>query len=81
MEHFLNLFGMLGLAALIRGWGEADPRAAAPGSPLAGASVALGFLVKQVAALDGPVFALALLLATPPAAGTRWRRWRGTGSR
>ena len=74
MEHFINLFGMMGLAALIRSWDEASPRARRGWIALAGASVALGFLVKQVAAIAGPVFALALLLATPLPGQSRWRR-------
>ena len=73
MEHFLNLFAMLGLAAFVRAWGEADLRARRGWLAAAGAAVALGFLVKQVAAVLGPVFALALLLASPPAGRSRVR--------
>ena len=77
MEHFLNLFGMIALATLIRAWDEPSPRARRGWLALAGAGVALGFLVKQVAALAGPLFALALLLATPPPGAALWRRVLG----
>ncbi len=73
MEHFLNLFGTLGLAALVRSWGEPNPKVRRGWIAAAGASVALGALVKQVAAIDGPVFALALLFAGPPAGEAKWR--------
>ena len=77
MEHFLNLFGVAGLAALLRGWGEPDWRVRRRWIAAAGACVALGTLVKQVAAIAGPVVALALLLATPPAGQKRWRTVAG----
>ena len=73
MEHFLNLFGVAGLAALLRGWGEPDRQARRGWIAAAGACVGLGALVKQVAAIAGPVFALAVLLATPPPGRQRGR--------
>ena len=73
MEHFLNLFGMVGLAALVRGWGEPNRKARRWWIVAAGVGVALGVLVKQVAAVNGLVFALALLFADPPAGEVRWR--------
>ena len=77
MEHFLNLFGALGLAALIRSWGEPNPRVRRAWIAAAGASVALGTLVKQVAAIDGPLVALALLVATRSVGQARWRTLAG----
>jgi len=59
MEHFLNLFAVASLAAMVRGL-------SAPGRRwlvAAGALVAAASLVKQVAALHGPVYAVAVLLA------------------
>ncbi len=73
MEHFLNLFGMLGLAALVRSWGEPNPKVRRGWIALAGAGVALGALVKQVAAINGPVFAAALLFASPRPGRTKVR--------
>ena len=77
MEHFLNLFGTAGLAALLRGWQAPTPGRRRAWFAGAGACVALGALVKQVAALDGPLIALALLLATPPSGLARWRAVAG----
>ena len=77
MEHFLNLFGVAGLAAFIQAWGLTDLKARRRWIAAAGALVALGALVKQVAAIEGPVFALALLMATPPPGSKRWRRVMG----
>ncbi len=68
LEHFLNLFAVAGLAALVRSFD-------APGRcwlVAAGALVALASLVKQVAALHLPVFAVALL-----ASDRGGRNWRG----
>ncbi len=73
MEHFLGLFKVAGLAALLRAWGDTNPRSRRGWIAATGVCVALGTLVKQVAALDGPIFAVALALATPPIG---WRRWR-----
>ena len=77
MEHFLNLFGVAGLAALLRAWGETNRQARRRWLAAAGACLALGFLVKQVAAIMGPVFALALLMATSPPGALKWRTVAG----
>ena len=58
MEHFINLFAVASLAAMVRSFEVPGRRWLV----LAGACVALASLVKQVAALHGPVYALALLL-------------------
>ena len=73
MEHFLNLFAMVGLAALVRGWGEPSRKPRRWWIVAAGVGVALGVLVKQVAAVNGLVFGLALLFAWPPKGEVRWR--------
>ena len=58
MEHFLNFFAVASLAAMVRGLSSPARRWLV----LAGALVAAASLVKQVAALPGPVYALAVLL-------------------
>ncbi|WP_435005229.1 ArnT family glycosyltransferase [Tundrisphaera lichenicola] len=72
MEHFLNLFTVGSLAAMVRAAGPADRRWII----LAGALVGAASLVKQVAALDGPIYALTLLLIDRGEAleGGRWAR-------
>ena len=75
MEHFLNLFAVASLAAMVRSFEVPGRRWLL----LAGAGVGAASLVKQVAALHGPVYALALLLVdrgpAPPGAtfASRWR--------
>ena len=58
MEHFINLFAVASLAAMVRSFSSPGRRWLV----LAGIFVALASLVKQVAGLHGPVYALALVL-------------------
>ena len=58
MEHMVNLFAFGSLALMVAAWGRTGRGLLVA----AGVSVAAAFLVKQTAALHGPVFALALLL-------------------
>ena len=60
MEHFINLFAVASLAAMVR-W-RSDP--ARRWLWIAGAFVALASLVKQVAALHGLVYVLGVVLAS-----------------
>ncbi len=57
MEHFINLFAVGSLVAMVRSFSSPSRRWLV----LAGALVALASLVKQVAALHGLVYALALV--------------------
>ena len=58
MEHFINLFAVASLVVMVRSFSSPGRRWLV----LAGVFVALASLVKQVAALHGPVYALALVL-------------------
>ena len=73
MEHMVNLFAFASLALVIAAWGRRGRGLLIA----AGAAVALACLVKQTAALHGPVLALALLLRrqVPSADGTTERSW------
>jgi 4-amino-4-deoxy-L-arabinose transferase-like glycosyltransferase len=68
MEHMVNLFAFGSLALVVAAWNRTGRVLLVA----AGASVGAAFLVKQTAALHGPVFALALLLRrqVPAAEGT-----------
>ncbi len=57
MEHFINLFAVGSLAALVKSFGATPRRWIV----LAGALVGAAFLVKQVAAAHGLVYAFALI--------------------
>ncbi len=76
LEHFLDLFAVGSLAAMVRGVTRRFDRR---WFLVAGALVALASLVKQVAALHGPVYALALLVidrGERPEGGRRgWARF------
>ncbi len=73
MEHFLDLFAVASLAAMVR---ALDRRLDRRWLMVAGAMVAFASLVKQVAAAHGPVYALALLLVDRGSAGSGARPWR-----
>jgi 4-amino-4-deoxy-L-arabinose transferase-like glycosyltransferase len=60
MEHFLNFFAVGSLAAMARSFEKPGRRWLL----IAGAAVGLGFLVKQVVALHGLVYVLAVVLAS-----------------
>lgn len=69
MEHFINLFAVASLAAMVRSFEVPGRRWVV----LAGALVGASSLVKQVAALHGPAYALALILVDRGGpAGGRW---------
>ena len=73
MEHFLNLFAVASLAALVRAFDRGLDRR---WIFVAGAMVALASLVKQIAAVHGPVYALAILVVARGTDGTSGQRWR-----
>ncbi|WP_435016649.1 glycosyltransferase family 39 protein [Tundrisphaera sp. TA3] len=62
MEHFFNLFSVAALGSVVL---ALDRPAARWPIALAGACLGAAVLVKQVAAAQGPVYLLALLLAGP----------------
>ncbi len=69
MEHFLNLFAVASLAATVRAFEVPGRRRLF----VAGAFVAAASMVKQVAALHGLVYALALILVDRRARGDAHR--------
>ena len=67
MEHFINLFAVASLAAMVRSFEVPGRRWLI----LAGALVGAACLVKQVAALHGLIYAFALVLVDPTDATAR----------
>ena len=59
LEHFINLFAVASLAAMVRSFSGPSRRWLI----VAGICVALASLVKQVAAMHGVIYALAVILA------------------
>ena len=72
MEHFIDLFAGGSLAAMVRAF---DRRLDRRWLLVAGAMVAFASLVKQVAAVHGPVYALALLAIDRGSDLGPGRRW------
>ncbi len=75
MEHFLNLFAVGSLAAMVRAFDLGSRRWLL----IAGALVASAFLVKQVAAVHGLIYAVAVVL-NPRADRAKLGRARWIGS-
>ncbi len=73
MEHFLDLFAVASLAAMVRAFDRGLDRR---WLLVAGAMVAFASLVKQVAAVHGPVYALAVLAIDRGPGEAQGRRWR-----